>query len=71
MQMQPAIVGADSASFHFLLDPFNNNAPLYAPSQTGYNGNLLSQGAPTDETNSAIAANFAGLVSLSHCIGWN
>ncbi|KAK9894355.1 hypothetical protein P389DRAFT_197652 [Cystobasidium minutum MCA 4210] len=64
MQMQPAIVGADSASFHFLLDPFNTNAPLYAPTQASYNGNQLNTGMPTDDTNSAIAANFAGLNGL-------
>lgn len=63
MQMQPAIVGADQASFHYLLDPFNANTSLHAPSQVSYGTNQLSNTAPTDDTNSAIAANFAGLVS--------
>jgi hypothetical protein len=63
MQMQPAIVGADQASFHYLLDPFNTSASLHAPTQMTFAGNQLSSTAPTDDTNSAIAANFAGLVS--------
>lgn len=62
MQTYPAIVGADQASFHFLLDPFNTNAPLYAPNE----GNHLNTIAPTDDSNSVMAANFAGLVGAIH-----
>lgn len=66
MQMQPAIVGADQASFHYLLDPFSTSASLHAPTQMPYANDQPHNTAPTDDTNSAIAANFAGLVSDAH-----
>lgn len=72
MPLQPAIIGADNSTFQFLMNPLDQNLPMFAPSQQNYplqqsqqaGMSMVNPMEPIADANSVSAANFAGLVSF-------